>query len=47
MIYVKRHVREGLLGRMLKELLNTRVMVKQAMKGAKSDKVRSHVLKGQ
>jgi len=40
MIYVKPHVRRGLLGRMLKELLDTRVMVKHAMKGVKSDKVR-------
>ena len=40
MIYAKPHVRRGLLGRMLKELLDTRVMVKHAMKGAKSDKVR-------
>ena len=40
MIYAKSHVRRGLLGRMLKELLDTRVMVKHAMKGVKSDKVR-------
>ena len=40
MIYAKPHVRRGLLGRMLKELLDTRVMVKHAMKGVKSDKVR-------
>jgi DNA polymerase zeta len=39
MIYAKPHVRKGLLGRMLKELLDTRVMVKHAMKGIKSDKV--------
>jgi DNA polymerase zeta len=39
-MYVKANVRKGLLGRMLVELLNTRVMVKQALKGAKSDKVR-------
>ena len=37
--YVKSNVRKGLLGRMLTELLDTRVMVKQAMKGAKDDKV--------
>lgn len=41
MIYAKPHIRKGLLGRMLKELLDTRVMVKHAMKGVKSDKVRS------
>jgi hypothetical protein len=38
-MYAKHHVRQGLLGRMLKELLQTRVMVKQSMKGAKDDKV--------
>jgi len=37
MMYVKPQVRQGLLGRMLDALLDTRVMVKQAMKGA--DKV--------
>ncbi len=41
MMYVKQTVRRGLLGRMLTELLDTRVMVKQAMKGAKDDKVTS------
>lgn len=40
-MYVKPEVRKGLLGRMLKELLDTRVMVKQAMKGAKNDRVSS------
>lgn len=39
MIYVKPKVRKGLLARMLTELLDTRVMVKQAMKGTKDDKV--------
>jgi DNA polymerase zeta len=38
-IYVKKEVRQGLLGRMLSELLDSRVMVKHAMKGAKDDKV--------
>lgn len=38
-MYVKQDVRKGLLGRMLTELLDTRVMVKQAMKGVKDDKV--------
>jgi DNA polymerase zeta len=37
-MYVKQRVRKGLLGRMLTELLETRVMVKQAMKGVKEDK---------
>lgn len=39
MVFVKSVVRKGLLGRMLTELLDTRVMVKQAMKSAKDDKV--------
>ncbi|OBZ79777.1 DNA polymerase zeta catalytic subunit [Grifola frondosa] len=43
-IYVKPEVRRGLLGRMLTELLDTRVMVKQAMKGAKDDKALRRVL---
>lgn len=43
-MYVKPVVRQGLLARMLTELLDTRVMVKQAMKSVKSDKVRTHVL---
>lgn len=38
-MYVKETVRKGLLARMLIELLDTRVMVKQAMKGTKDDKV--------
>lgn len=40
-MYVKQEVRKGLLGRMLTELLDTRVMVKQAMKGVKDNKVLS------
>lgn len=39
MIYVKPTVRQGLLGRMLTELLDTRVMVKQAMKSVEDDKL--------
>jgi DNA polymerase zeta len=38
LMYVKPEVRKGLLGRMLTELLETRVMVKHAMKGVKEDK---------
>lgn len=38
-MFVKPEVRKGLLARMLTELLDTRVMVKQAMKGAKNNKV--------
>ncbi|KAF9015170.1 hypothetical protein BDQ17DRAFT_1403881 [Cyathus striatus] len=37
MIYVKPEVRRGLLGRMLIEILETRVMIKQAMKGVGVD----------
>ncbi|KAL0951176.1 hypothetical protein HGRIS_007907 [Hohenbuehelia grisea] len=44
MIYVKRHVREGLLGRMQTELLDTRVMIKQAMKSVKDDKALRRIL---
>ncbi|KZT02722.1 uncharacterized protein LAESUDRAFT_399797 [Laetiporus sulphureus 93-53] len=43
-MYVKPEVRKGLLGRMLTELLETRVMVKQAMKGVKDDKALRRVL---
>ncbi|RXW22945.1 hypothetical protein EST38_g2912 [Candolleomyces aberdarensis] len=43
-MYVKSNVRRGLLGRMLTELLDTRVMVKQAMKGAKNDRALKRVL---
>lgn len=38
-IYVKQEVRQSLLARMLTELLNTRIMIKQAMKNVKDDKV--------
>lgn len=38
-MYVKPTVRKGLLGRMLVELLETRIMVKQAMKSVSHDKV--------
>jgi len=43
-MYVKREVRKGLLGRMLTELLETRVMVKQAMKSVKEDKASTVML---
>ncbi|KAG2023486.1 delta DNA polymerase [Coprinopsis cinerea AmutBmut pab1-1] len=43
-MYVKSKVRQGLLCRMLTELLDTRVMVKQAMKGVKNDKALKRVL---
>lgn len=38
MVFVKPVVRKGLLGRMLTELLDTRVMIKTAMKGVKDEK---------
>ncbi|KAL1679814.1 hypothetical protein EV122DRAFT_276721 [Schizophyllum commune] len=41
--YVKQRIRRGLLGRMLTELLDTRVMVKQAMKGV-PDKALQRIL---
>ncbi|GJJ09693.1 hypothetical protein Clacol_003917 [Clathrus columnatus] len=44
MLFVKPQVRRGLLGRMLTELLDTRVMVKQAMKTARGDKALQRVL---
>lgn len=43
-MYVKSDVRRGLLGRMLTELLESRVMVKQAMKGVKDDKSLRRIL---
>lgn len=43
LIYVKKEVRQGLLGRMLTELLDTRVMVKTAMKSVGDDKVGMHI----
>ncbi|KAI0793498.1 hypothetical protein C8Q75DRAFT_565280 [Abortiporus biennis] len=44
MIYVKPDVRKGLLARMLTELLDTRVMVKQAIKSVKNDKALRRIL---
>ncbi|KAF9526453.1 hypothetical protein CPB83DRAFT_462528 [Crepidotus variabilis] len=44
MMYVKPNVRKGLLARMLIELLDTRVMVKQAMKRVGGDKARKRIL---
>lgn len=38
-MFVKPTLRKSLLAKMLGELLDTRVMIKQAMKGYKSDKV--------
>lgn len=39
-MFVKPTLRKSLLAKMLGELLDTRVMIKQAMKGWKNDKVR-------
>ncbi|EEB91622.1 hypothetical protein MPER_09992, partial [Moniliophthora perniciosa FA553] len=44
LIFVKSRVRQGLLPRMLTELLDTRVMVKTAMKGVKSDKILTRIM---
>ena len=38
-VFVKDHVRRGIMPRMLEEILNTRVMVKHSMKLHKDDKV--------
>ncbi|KAJ3294860.1 DNA polymerase zeta [Borealophlyctis nickersoniae] len=42
--FVKPHIREGVIGRMLTEILDTRVMLKQSMKLYKGDKAVSRVL---
>jgi DNA polymerase elongation subunit (family B) len=39
LVFVKHHIRQGVLGRMLGELLETRFMLKKAMKTHKHDKV--------
>lgn len=39
MIFVKPAVRKSLLAKMLGEILDTRVMIKYAMKGSRNDKV--------
>lgn len=39
MIFVKPAVRKSLLAKMLVEILDTRVMIKHAMKGGRDDKV--------
>lgn len=38
-MFVKPHVRKSLLSKMLSEILDTRVMVKQSMKRVANDKV--------
>ena len=38
-IFVKKEVRQGVLPRMLQEILDTRVMIKTAMKTVKGNKV--------
>lgn len=43
-IFVKSSVREGILPRMLREILDTRLMVKQSMKLHKNDKLLQRVL---
>lgn len=44
LVFVKPHIREGVLRKMLTALLDTRVMVKQAMKRYKSDRALSRLL---
>jgi len=39
MVFVKPAVRKSLLAKMLAEILDTRVMIKHAMKGCRNDKV--------
>ena len=39
MVFVKPAVRKSLLAKMLAEILDTRVMIKHAMKGCRDDKV--------
>ena len=39
-MFVTKEVREGVLPRLLREILETRIVVKAAMKLAKNDKVR-------
>ena len=41
--FVKPHIRRGVLGRMLSEILDTRFMVKKSMKGYKDNKVMENV----
>lgn len=43
-IFVKEAVRAGVLPRMLREILNTRIMVKKAMKKTKNDEVMTRIL---
>lgn len=43
-MFVKPHVRMSLLSKMLGEILDTRVMIKASMKGAKGNKVSLEVL---
>ncbi|KAJ3371311.1 DNA polymerase zeta, partial [Kappamyces sp. JEL0680] len=43
-VFVKPHVRQGVLGRMVREILETRIMVKQSMKLYQSSKALSRVL---
>jgi DNA polymerase zeta len=38
MVFVKPAVRKSLLAKMLAEILDTRVMIKHAMKGCRGDK---------
>ena len=44
-VFVKPHIRRGVLGRMLMEILDTRILVKKSMKLYKGHKVSSLLLK--
>lgn len=42
--FVKKEVRDGIMPRMLREILDTRLMVKNSMKENKNDKILQRVL---
>ena len=44
LMFVKPHVRQSLLSKMLAELLDTRVMIRQAMAENRHDKVSSLII---
>ena len=44
-VFLKHHLRQGVLGRMLNEVLQTRIMIKQSMKLYKENKVNSFLRK--
>lgn len=44
MVFVKPHIRKGTMGRMVQEILDTRIMVKQSMKLYKENKALTRIL---